>query len=131
MLKKAILIFSFLLMSFSFVYAKQQTSNLSIIQISSGTDTALFSYKEKTFLGISVNNTNISPNNSMGLASQTEFKFYQFNKNIKIKQWELKITDNNFKEVFISSGTEFPNENIIWNATNENSFIEGTFKYFL
>jgi len=130
MLKKIVLIFSFLLMSFSFAYTRQQVPNLSVTQISSNNNTVFFSYKEKVFLSLSVNNTNISPNNSIGLASQTEFQFHQFNKNIKIRYWELKITDNNFKEVFISSGTEFPNENITWNANNGNSFVEGNFKYF-
>ena len=125
MFKKIVLIFSFLLMFFPFAYTRQQVPNLSVIQISSNNNTVLFSYKEKTFLSLSVNNKNISPNNSIGLASQTEFQFHQLNKNVKTKYWELKITDNNFKEVFISSGTGFPNENITWNANNGNSFIEG------
>ena len=70
-------------MSFSFAYTRQQVPNLSVTQISSNNNNVLFSYKEKTFLGLSVNNTDISPNNSIGLASQTEFQFYQLNKNIK------------------------------------------------
>ncbi|WP_413854214.1 OmpA family protein [Candidatus Ruminimicrobium bovinum] len=133
MFSKTKLLFSFFILFLSsFVYAQtQRLPATETINLPANQNIQVFSYKQKAFLAFAVTGTEISPNNSIGLASQTEFQFYQLNKNVKIKQWELKITDNNSKEIFISSGTVFPDKNIIWNATLENgNVVEGKFKYF-
>lgn len=133
MFGKTKLLFSFfILFLFSFAYAKaQQLPAVEVTQLLSNKNIQIFSYKQKAFFALTVTGTNISPNNSIGIPSQTRFQFSNLNKNIKIKQWELKIIDNNSKEIFVSSGTALPNKDIVWSAISEdNNIIEGRFKYF-
>ena len=129
--KVKVLFYFLLLFLSSFIYAQtQQLPACKITTLSSDKNVQVFSYKQKAFFALTVNNTKISPNNSSGLASCVEFQFCNLNQSIKIKQWELKITDDNSKEIFVSSGTVLPNENITWNAINRNDVVvDGHFKY--